>query len=163
MFRPALLASAVAALLAVPAAADPLAPTHDSARAMGEAFVMALDADRSGTVEAGELSAFAGAAFAAIDTDASGAVTRAEMLGWEDGPRAEAAFVGRAQGFDAAMGTVFDLFDRDGDGRLTRQEHETGVVKAAAFADLDGDGVLTTREFREGHVLEVAMRNAFHG
>ena len=163
MFRPALLASAVAALLVAPAAADPLAPTHDAAGAMGAAFVMALDADRSGTVEPEELSRFADAAFSAIDADSSGDVTRAEMLGWADGPRAEAAFVGRAQGYDAALGTVFDLFDRDRDGRLTPTEHAHGIVAAAAFADLDGDGVLTTREFRDGYVLEVAMRNAFHG
>ena len=139
---------------------DVVAASVDAARAAIETAAAEMDADGDGRITAAELQDGHAALFTSVDADASGEILRDELIGWEFGLGEMAAFRDRAQGFEAAMGMVFDLFDRDGDHGITAQEIAEGLVQAHAFADRDGDGALSYAEYRSNFVVNVALRNA---
>ncbi|MEM7490041.1 MAG: EF-hand domain-containing protein [Pseudomonadota bacterium] len=154
-----------AALAAGPAlAGDPLhgataAQSVDAGRSQVEDFARALDADGDMSISAEELRTATMEIFPSADTDGSGAVDRAEFVGWKYGLADMAAFRGRDQGFDAAMGVVFDLFDRNDDGGLDPAEMEEGMMRSLAYADTDGDGAMALEEFYRDFLITVALRN----
>lgn len=153
----------VLALLAAPAWAqstDLVAASVDAARAEIERTAAAADADADGRITPAEMRAVASALFPSIDADGSGAILRDEFLGWEFGLQDMAAFRDRAQGYEAAMGMAFDLFDRDGDHGIDAAELERGMDAASAYADRNGDGAMDRAEFRQNFVINVALRNA---
>ncbi|MEM9795212.1 MAG: hypothetical protein AAF919_01915 [Pseudomonadota bacterium] len=162
MFRN-VLSVLLAAALAVPVAAQPMTPGHDAARAIGESIFLSLDIDRSGAVTQEEMIMLGDLVFETMDRDASLLISRDEMISWEHGLADMAAFRGRSQAHEAAMGMVFDIFDADGDAGLTAEEHRAAIDRAHQLADSDGDGKLSAREFRESFIISVALRNAMGG
>ena len=153
----------VAAILSGAVAAEAAPALPDSVRAQIEGVAVAMDLDGDGLISTAEAAETGDRVFASLDADASGAVDRGEMLDWEHGMAATAAFRGREQAYGAAIGIAFDLFDADGDGMVTRGEHAAAIERAAAFADLDGDGGMSRGEFARRFVFGVAMRNALEG
>ncbi len=151
-----------ALLLAAPSTAQTLPTdislTVDPARASIDAFAVAMDTNRDSRISTVELDIAAQAIFASMDTDASGALTELEMTGWEHGMAQLAAFRGRTQAYDAALGVVFDLLDGDGSGTIDAGEHTRGMRAAGALADRDGDGAMTLGEFRDGFMVTTAIR-----
>ena len=125
--------------VAAPAAAkDPMVRTlPDAGAAFGEAIVLALDADRSGTIEIGELDQFGREVFASIDADGSGSLSRAEMTRWPGGLGDLAAFRGRDVAYLAATAFLFDDVDRDDDGGVDAAEHLHGLRRMALGSDAD--------------------------
>lgn len=157
---PALASFALPALAEGPAAIDPAPARVDAGRAAVEAFAARLDADGDRAIDRGELAAGAALAFPSIDKDGSGTVDAREWRDWEFGLGEMAAFRGRAQAYDAAMGIVFDLLDRDGDGALTAVEYRESMAAAHASADRNGDGRLGLGAFYQGFLVNVALRHA---
>lgn len=152
-----------AAICGAAATAEDGPAVHDVANARIEGVAAAMDIDRDGAISASEAAETGRQVFASLDADGSGAVDRAEMLDWEHGMSALAAFRGREQAYEAALGFAFDLFDADGDGTVTRAEHEAGIARSTAFADMDGDGGMSRGEFLRRFVYSVAMRAALEG
>ncbi|MBM2576378.1 hypothetical protein JQC91_08665 [Jannaschia sp. Os4] len=148
-------------LLAAPVAAqESYDGTPDYGRAMVERMAETADADGDGRISYPEVDALAKAVFPSIDADGDGAVTRDEMVGWEYGFADLAAFRGRDEAFRATVNVVFDIFDRDDDGRVTPSEHVAAAAHSARYADRDGDGTLSREEYLSGFIFNIAMRNA---
>lgn len=157
-----ILALAATAFLATPALAQTLPAdislTVDPGRASIDAFAVAMDANNDGRISPVEMDSAARAVFASMDVDGDGALTEGEMTGWEHGMAHLAAFRGRSQAYDAAMGMVFEMLDRDMSGTVDAAEHARGMRAAWALADRDGDGVMSHAEFRDGFVVTAALR-----
>jgi Ca2+-binding EF-hand superfamily protein len=138
----------------------PASLTVDAARAQVEESAMLIDTNGDALIDRSEIDAASVAYFASIDVDGSGTLTRGEFLGWEFGLADMAAFRGRSQGYEAAMGMVFDFFDRDGDRLVAREELEVAIARAHLYADTNDDQALTFDEFRSNFIINVALRNA---
>lgn len=143
-------------LIAAPVAAQ----TPDAARAQGELIAQAIDANSDSVIAPDEMAAYGTIVFDTLDIDADGILLRDETAAFRFGMTEIAEFRGRKQAYDTAQSIVFDIFDRDNDGEVTRNEHEHGFRRAFRFADLDEDGLLTMREYLEGFILNIAMRAA---
>lgn len=154
--------SLIATLLAAPVTAQIMAGnislTVDPGRAEIDAFAVAIDTDRDSRISRAEMEIAGRAVFASMDVDGDTMVTRPEMLEWEHGMSHLADFRGRRPAYDAAMGSVFDMFDRDGSGTIDAAEHADGVLAGWALADLDGDGTMSLGEYRDGYVVTAALR-----
>ena len=144
----------------MPAASEPAVTRPDQGRAVGEQIAAAIDADRDGLIAKVELRAFSARVFASIDVDADGSLTLPELRGWREGLLDLAVFRGRTEAFETGTAILFDLFDRNADGRVDAAEHDRLVTRSALEADMDSDGRLTRREFLDRFVVSIAMRNA---
>lgn len=170
MTRPILFRTALAltaALFAAPAMSQTrpadVSLLVDPGRAAVEAFAVAIDANRDGRISPAELDTAGRAVFASMDTDADSVLTRDEMAGWEHGMSRLAAFRGRTQAYEASVGLVFDLFDRDRSDTIDADEHADGIRAALAQADRDGDGAMSLAEFRDEFVMTAAVRDGLAG
>lgn len=132
----------------------------DAARAMVEEWAGVLDANGDRRIDGGEMAEGLSRVFPSVDADSSGSVSQAEFRDWEFGLAEMAAFRDRAQAYDAAMGVVFDLYDRDDDGALTMEEYREAIDRSMAYADFDEDGAMSYDEFRRGFIINVALRHA---
>ncbi|GFE65800.1 EF-hand domain-containing protein [Litoreibacter roseus] len=135
--------------------------THSAGRALAEQFASGIDVNSDGTITFEELNNATDEAFASVDTDGDGSATFAEMRDWKYGFGELATFQGRDARFTTSIAIVFDIFDRDNDGLVTLEEHQTGIVNSSQYADTDEDGVLTFEEYYEGFIYNIAMRNVF--
>ena len=99
-----------------------------------------IDANGDGSITVEEIEAHRVARFAALDSDANGTVSRQEFMDHAAAQAGERA------------GTIFDRFDVDGDGTLTRDALEAGrgmgpdTGRMFARFDADGDGTVTVEE-----------------
>ncbi|MEM9795211.1 MAG: EF-hand domain-containing protein [Pseudomonadota bacterium] len=157
MHRPlALLAATL--LFAAPAAGQ--IRHHDAGAAMVQSLAAAMDANSDGAISLEELTETSALIFEKIDADSSGSLTFEEMTDWEFGLAEMAEFRGRGQAYDAAMGVVFDMFDRDNSGQVDGTEHSEAITRAAQYADTDNDGAMSFDEFYSNFIVNVALRNA---
>lgn len=152
----------VAALLlaALPA---PAQDSRDAARAQAEQIAVAIDTDRDGTLSLSEIETYGTAVFDRLDSDGDDRMTRADVAAFRFGMTDIAEFRDRMQAYNTAQTILFDVFDHDHDGFVSRQEHESGFRRAYGFADLDEDGTLTMQEYGEGFIFNIAMRAALDG
>lgn len=128
-----ILALAVAAATA--AAAPALAgPGHGP----GGKFMQRMDLNGDGAVSAAEAAALRAVRFLSLDTDDDGAVTEAEMI-----ERIRARI-------EARVAKRFARLDRNGDGRIDRDEFELAGTERFARLDADGDGMASGDELRAG-------------
>ena len=153
----------LALLLAAPAAAQQTDRHDDPGRAFMEAAAMATDADGDGIIRPDEIGALADMAFDKADADGDGALTRGEAMAMPSDMSDLADYRDRTQGYEVAMSMLYALFDGDGDGAVSRDEHRGALQRAAAFADADGDGGMSRAEFLDRFVVSVAMRAALTG
>lgn len=104
-----------------------------------------MDANGDGKITKEEHASGAKQMFAQLDANSDGAVTAAEM----DAKKADKP----ASGTVAAMSAADKIkeIDKDGDGRLTAQEHTSGSEAMFGKMDSNGDGSLSKEEFDAGH------------
>lgn len=179
---PGVAACVAACAPASPGAPPPAAPRLAAPRLAAqiaknaEALFVVYDRDHDHRLDPGEAVrlALAGEAFAALDLDADGALSRAEFLAPARIAGLEAAF----RGFTARWVAVSD---QDGDGRLSRAEYDQATLgpepglgalphldpagAAFAAADADADGLLAPDEALAlvGWLLENGWRLAPRG
>jgi Ca2+-binding EF-hand superfamily protein len=105
-----------------------------------------MDKDGDGKVTKTEHSSGAQDMFAALDANRDNIVTAAEM----DAKKADKP---AAAGTVAALSAADKIkeIDKDGDGKLTSQEHSAGSEAMFARMDTNGDGSLSKEEFDAGH------------
>ena len=150
----------LAALTTTPVYAQGLSATKDAGNATGAALLAGMEADRSGTLEGPDVANFARALVLSMDADASGDLTRAEMVAWRGGVRDIAAYRGRTLAYETMASVLFDVADRDADGSVTVAEQVDAVLRISARADVDGDGVTTTAEFDRHSIVAIGLRTA---
>jgi hypothetical protein len=90
----------------------------------------AIDADKDGTISAGEAKRAATANFAALDTDHDGTLDQRELMGAGANPN------------------VMAQADRDKDGTLDQAEFARMVKAQFKAADADREGTLDRKELR---------------
>lgn len=114
------------------------AQTDQGATADGEQLFFAIDANGDGALSADEIAA-AAEAIKKLDFDGDGTVTREELR-----PRPAAAGApGRG------LLRRFAEADRDGDGKLSREEAPEQLQEAFDRIDADGDGLIDRRDVRQ--------------
>ena len=156
MWRP-LTAALLLGLAPVAAVSQPIA---DAARAQAQLIGNAMDTNDDQLISQNEMEMFGGTVLTLIDTDEDGKITRDEQAAFQLGMVEIADFRERRQAYDTAKAIVFDIFDRDSDGVISREEHMTGYRRAHSFADFDEDGQLSMSEYLNGFIFNIALRNA---
>ncbi len=111
-----------------------------------------FDADKNGVVTLEETIAAADARFARVDTDKNGAVDKAEAEG----------FIGL---FAPPQAAQFFLakHDLDGDGKVTKAEFENPMKKRFALFDRNDDGKVTRDELALAGPMMGGRRGHGHG
>lgn len=132
----------------------------DAARAAVEATALELDVNNDQLISRSELMAAAFEGFSAYDVDESGDIDITEWTTAPFGFSEMARARGREQAYNAAMGLVFDLFDRDDDQLLSNGNFLAAMNGAFSYADMNKDDELTGEEFRRGFIMNVALRQA---
>jgi len=130
------LAVAAATAVAAPALAGP---------GNGDRMIERMDLNGDGAVSAAEAGALRAVRFLSMDANGDGVVTEAEMV-----ERIRARI-------EARVAKRFARLDRNGDGRIDRDEFELIGAERFARLDADGDGVAS------GDELRAAMQHRRHG
>lgn len=148
----------LACLLLIPCHA--LAQDDPEWRALAVAGFSIVDADGDGSATLAEQMAATAAIQASMDTDGDGALSEGEFTSWGFGMANLAEARGTLALYEAGLRTLFDLWDRDDDGRLSPAEHEHAAAQGFADADRDGDGRMSEGEYAGGFVYNVVSRQA---
>jgi hypothetical protein len=106
----------------------------------------AMDLDGDDRLSPQEHSRGAREMFEAMDADADGEVTAAEMEA-----ASEAITGGPADADDPTAEEKIAVIDGDGDGVLSAAEHAAGAESMFAAMDSDADGFLSRAELAAGH------------
>jgi len=122
-----------------------LALACTSAAFGGDDHFSMMDANRDGKISAAEHEAGAQKMFETMDADRDGKVTAAEM------DAAHSGMKGRDHKSHMPSSAKIKMVDSDGDGVLTRKEHQQGSSKMFAKMDTDRDGALSSAEVQSGH------------
>lgn len=103
-----------------------------------------------GPVTRDDLETMLSARFDKLDTDGNGSLTQEEFKAAREGRRGGGRFGG---GRMKGEGPHPDLsaIDTDGDGRISKAEHEASVVARFEKLDADKDGVVTDEERRAAY------------
>jgi Ca2+-binding EF-hand superfamily protein len=133
--RPSIIIGCCLALCALPAAF--------AGQDVDKHFKM-MDTNGDGKVSRAEHAAVCRQMFAECDANHDGIVTAAEM-------NASMAAKGEKLGKDDKTSPeLIQMFDQNGDGQLTAEEHAAGSEKIFAKMDKNGDGYLSKSECEEG-------------
>lgn len=154
--KTALLAAAMIIALAPAAHAEESSPGRD----LAETAFMGLDQGDRGYLDMGQVSNFGGDVFVSMDADESGRIDLDEFRAWDFGMRQIAEERGAEESYDAALRVVHAVWDRDGDGEITRSEHRQAVLFDFQRADTNNDAVLDKDEFLGGFLINIAIRAA---
>jgi len=128
-----------------------------------ELLFRTLDTDGDGAISRQELYA-AGESLAKLDRDSDGRLSRAEA-GLAPGDR-DSASTGGSQGTPSRPGQegrgdpkrAFAFLDKDGDGKITKDEAPERMKENFDRIDTDGDGVIEMAEFEK--MMEVMRARA---
>lgn len=151
-----LIAAALSLACVTAASAQEASPGRDLAIT---AF-KSLDQGGRGYLDMGQVSNFGGDVFISMDADESGAVNLDEFMVWDIGMRQFAEERDAVPAFEAALRVVHAVWDRDGDGEITRPEHRQAVLFDFQRADTNNDAILDQDEFLGGFLINIAVRAA---
>lgn len=150
----------IASLLAI--GTPSLAEDKSPGRVLAEqAFTNIAGSDR-GWIDQGGFANFGGDVFAAMDYDQDNKLTLGEFLVFDTGMKAVAEEAGRLDAHETALRVVFAFWDRDGDGLVSKLEHNRSLTYDFQRADINDDARLEMEEFTNGFTVMVAMRAAIN-
>ena len=110
----------------------------------GDKHFKMMDANGDGKISRAEHAAGAKQMFTQCDVNRDGIVTAAEM-------DAAMALKGEKPGRnDKSSAEKIRVIDQNGDGKLSKAEHDAGTESMFAKMDKDGDGFLSKAECDEG-------------
>ena len=126
-----------------------------------QAFQNIVGSDR-GWIDQGGFLNSGGDVFAAMDYDDDQKLNLGEFLFFDAGMRDVAEQAGRLEAHETAMRVVFAFWDRDGDGLVSKSEHNRSLSYDFQRADINDDAQLELEEFTNGFTLMVALRAAIN-
>lgn len=138
------LAAALALCLTVPAAFAQTTP--------GDQFLENWDLDGDGTATLAELQEMRGDVFFTFDANEDGYLDAEEYVFFDEARANDVANYEaeqRAQMQKVADGMSLRNSDRDGDGRVSREEFLAGAADWFTDLDKNSDGGITLEDFRE--------------
>lgn len=111
-----------------------------------------MDTDGDGKVTRAEHAAGAQAMFGKMDANADGVVTADEMSAVHpEKNSSKLRFWEKKDKDEMSAAEKISVIDTNGDGKISRSEHEAGSDKMFTKMDANDDGVLTKDECDEGH------------
>jgi hypothetical protein len=115
-----------------------------------------MDTDNDGRVTRAEHTAGAKLMFQQADSNGDGILTAAELAATHNSKADSTARESSSTRGDpmAAVNEAADmikLIDQDGDGKVTRSEHDIGTASMFARMDTNGDGALSAMECDAAH------------
>lgn len=151
----AIVATAIVATPALAQSSDEPEPRQLAGLVFGS-----VDADGDELATYSEMLDFSEQIVFAADTNADGAMSLEEFSTWDFGMQNIARERGREDAMASTIRFVHDLWDRDNDRLISKQELERGIIASMDYADLDGDRTLTRTEFLDGFVTNIAYRSS---
>jgi len=106
-----------------------------------------LDANQDGKLTKDELPERAAEKLMVADADGDGAVTKEELEQARPGRGGGGGFGG--PGGPPPIESLFERFDKNGDGKLTQDEVPEWCAERLMKADADGDGAVTKEELEQ--------------
>lgn len=152
----------VLAAAALVCASAPLSFAQETSpgRDMAVTMFESLDQGDRGYLDMGQVSNFSGDVFVSMDVNDDGKVDLDEFMAWDIGMRQVAEDRDAVPAFEAALRVVHAVWDRDGDGAVTRSEHRQAVLFDFQRADQNNDAILDQGEFLGGFLINMAARAA---
>ncbi|MCP4303522.1 MAG: signal transduction protein [bacterium] len=129
-------------------------------RRLAELTFEMVDEQGKGSVNLGDVEAYRDLVFVSMDADDDGKITLDEFLAWDIGFEQIAEGTDKVVAHDTALKVVFAFWDRNGDGSISKSEHQRAIAADFQRADLNDDAVLTEDEFLGGFAILVAIRAA---
>lgn len=115
-----------------------------------------MDTNGDGSISRAEHAAGAQTMFGKMDANADGIVTAAEMdAGHGEKKSSKLKFWQKKDQGEMSPAEKISVIDTNGDGQITRAEHEAGSEKMFTRMDTNDDGSLSREECAEG---EKAMK-----
>lgn len=141
------------------AAASPVIAQSEGAELAGLGFESA-DMNSDGFVSRDEMMEQGENIFFSMDANDDDALSFDEFFSWDFGFRNLAEDLGREQAYETALRIVFNIWDRNYDGVVSRKEQRAGIARDFGRNDLDGDYALSKSEFLGGFLINIAIRSA---
>ncbi len=113
-----------------------------------------MDTNGDGKISRAEHAAGAQAMFGKMDANADGIVTADEMNAVHaDKKSSKLKFWEKKDGDGMSASEKISVIDTNGDGRISRSEHEAGSDKLFTKMDTNDDGFLSQDELEAGHQM----------
>ena len=157
------LATTCAFVLASSAATMAQSDKMTQGRELAQIIFGSMEVSPAGGVDMGEFVSFGNDIFVSMDYDDSGSVDLKEFTDWDFGFNFIAEDEGQQRAYETAQKIVFAVWDRDGDGDITRHEYHKSMVSDFRRADTGDDAFLSRDEFLNGYIINVAYRAALTG
>ncbi|SIO15917.1 hypothetical protein SAMN02745824_3174 [Parasphingorhabdus marina DSM 22363] len=119
-----------------------------------------VDNGKKGYLNTGDIETYRTNIFASMDADDSKDISLAEFTGWDYGFSQAADAANRRSEYDTALKTVFALWDRDTDGKISEAEHRYAIRSDFDRIDINQNGILEEPEFLNGFSVFAAIRSA---
>ena len=158
-----MLTAICALLLAFPAIGIAQSEETTPGRELAELIYGSIKNNPNDAADMGDFINFGQDIFVSMDFDESGSIDLGEFTEWDFGFNFIAEDEGQDRAYQTAQKVIFAIWDRDGDGKVGRQEYNKSMVWDFRRADTDDDAFLTRDEFLEGYVINLAFRAAITG
>lgn len=157
MLRAVLMSSATTLPLMATAASE----ASDRERmSVVENLVASMDRNHDGQVTHGEHKAFTMLAHESMDADSNGLIAEGEFLAWDVGFQALADARGETANFLEAKRELFSLWDKDGDGALSKHEMASRAQSEFEQSDWDDDGRVNATDVLNGSLTIATLASA---
>lgn len=137
-----------------------IAEQKSKGRALAELSFDSMDDSKKGFLHQGDMEEGRINIFASMDYNENDSLDLGEFLEWDFGFVNIAQDANKLIAYRTALKVIFNLWDRNADGKITQIEHRQAVVRDFNRADINHDGLLDKGEFILGFSVLVAIRAA---
>lgn len=137
-----------------------IAEQKSKGRVLAELSFDSMDDGGKGFLHHGDMEEGRVNIFTSMDYDENDNLDVGEFLEWDFGFANIAQDTNKLIAYRTALKVIFNLWDRNADGKITQIEHRQAVVRDFNRADINHDGLLDKDEFILGFSVLVAIRAA---
>ena len=133
-------------------------------KSKGEHFAMRefdkIDIGKKGHLDTRDIENYRTNIFIAMDTDGSNDLVLNEFTDIDYGFFEAADKTNSRSAYDTALKTIFLLWDRDGNGKVSESEHRYASNKDFERIDINHNNIIEETEYLNGFSFLVAVRSA---